>query len=181
LQKVMGRPPIFVDAGGGFGVPYRPTETELDLDLAFSRLTLGLRSVPASAGVQLWVEPGRYLVADSTVLLTRVNDAKSGRPAFVGTDAGMQTLLRPALYDAYHAIYPAGPIRPGPRRRVTVTGPICENTDLLGRDRRLPPLEIGDLLAIATVGAYGYSMSSPYNHRPRPAELLVDGGQARLI
>ncbi|MHB1932720.1 MAG: diaminopimelate decarboxylase family protein, partial [Thermoplasmata archaeon] len=105
----------------------------------------------------------------------------AGRPAFVGTDAGMQTLLRPALYGAYHAIYPAGPARRGARRRVTVTGPICENTDLLGRDRRLPPLEIGDLLAVATVGAYGYSMSSPYNNRPRPAEVLVEDGRARLI
>ncbi len=181
LQRVMGRPPTFADAGGGLGVPYRPTETELNLDLAISRLVLGLRSAASPADVQLWMEPGRYLVADSTVLLGTVTDTKPGRPAFVGTDAGMQTLLRPALYGAYHAIYPAGPVRPGTRRRVTVTGPICENTDLLGRDRRLPPLEVGDLLAVATAGAYGYSMASPYNNRPRPAEVLVDGGRARLI
>ena len=181
LERVMGRPPIFVDAGGGLGVPYRPTERELDLEAAVSGLVLGLRSAPSPDSFQLWMEPGRYLVADSTVLLARVSDMKPGRPAFVGTDAGMQTLLRPALYGAYHAIYPAGPARPGTRRRVTVTGPICENTDLLGRDRRLPPLEIGDLLAVATVGAYGYSMSSPYNNRPRPAEVLVEDGRARLI
>lgn len=180
IQRRLDRPPLFADAGGGLGVPYRPSELPLDIEKATSGLALGLRAT-APASFPLWMEPGRYLVADSTVLLCRVTDTKPGRPMFVGTDAGMQTLLRPALYGAYHAIYAAGPTRPGTRQRTTITGPVCENTDVLGTDRKLPPLSPGDLLAVATAGAYGYAMASQYNNRPRPAEVIIEGGEARLI
>jgi diaminopimelate decarboxylase len=125
-------------------------------------------------------EPGRYLVADSTVLLTRVTHVKEGRPLLVGVDAGMQTLLRPALYQAVHPVHPVGGSG-GPIRTMNLVGPVCENTDVLARDRRLGTPKVGDLYAIGNAGAYGFSMSSQYNTRPRPAELLVTNGRAIVI
>jgi len=174
----------FVDAGGGFGVPYRPGEAPLDIGRVAVRLTEGIRGGlgPGAAGPlpRLCNEPGRYLLADSTVLLTRVTHIKAGRVPFVGVDAGMHTLLRPALYQAYHPIQTLGP--PGTARAtVTVVGPVCENTDVLALRRSLPRLAVGDVIAITNAGAYGFSMSSQYNTRPRPAELLVRDGQAHVI
>lgn len=181
VQAATGRAVAFADAGGGFGVPYRPGEEALDLDAVAEGLCGSLRAaLGPTPTAQLWNEPGRYLVADSTVLLTRVSHVKAGAPPFVGVDAGMQTLLRPALYGAYHEVYPVAP-RPGPRRRVHITGPVCENTDMLARSRNLPPLRVGDLLAIGQAGAYGFTMSSQYNTRPRPAEVLVGPHGARCI
>lgn len=181
VTAVTGRPVAFVDAGGGLGVPYRPGERALDLNEVATGLTKGLRErAGPEPAFELWSEPGRYLVADSTVLVTRVAHIKAGRPPYVGVDAGMQTLLRPALYDAYHEIYPLRP-RPGRPLRVHVTGPVCENTDMLARSRRLPPLENDDLLAIGNAGAYGFAMASQYNTRPRPAEILVGPHGARVI
>lgn len=172
----------FLDAGGGLGVPYRPTERPLDPSRAARRLTEGLRESVELNGrpITLMNEPGRFLVADSTVLLTRVTHVKTGPTPKVGVDAGMHTLLRPALYGAYHPIYPVVS-RPGPARRVEVVGPVCENTDVLARGRRMPIPRVGDLLAIGNVGAYGFSMSSQYNTRPRPAELLVGPGGVHTI
>ena len=126
--------------------------------------------------VRLLVEPGRWLVAESTVLLTRVS-AVAGRRA--GIDAGLNTLLRPALYDAYHHVSNLdGSGRP--RREVTLVGPICETADVLAEDREMAEPRRGDLLAIHTAGAYGAVMASRYNGRPLPGEVLVDDG-ARLI
>jgi diaminopimelate decarboxylase len=173
----------FLDAGGGFGVPYRPGERALDLPLVAERLTDALaRALGAFSGSRptLCHEPGRYLLADTTVLLTRVTHVKQATPLLVGVDAGMQTLLRPALYGAYHPIHPVRP-RAGPRRTVNVVGPVCENTDVLAARRRLVEPEVGDLYAIGNAGAYGFSMASQYNTRPRPAEVLVDGGRAQTI
>ncbi|MCI4322693.1 MAG: diaminopimelate decarboxylase [Thermoplasmata archaeon] len=182
VRRVTGQTPRFADAGGGLGVPYRSTERPLDLDDAAARLTTALRREgEPTDGLELWNEPGRYLVADSTVLICRVTHVKEGSPPIVGTDAGMQTLLRPALYGAYHEIYPVAGYGKGPGRAVTLTGPICENTDILGRGRRLPSLAPGDLLAVGTAGAYGFSMASQYNTRPRPAEVLVGSRGARVI
>jgi diaminopimelate decarboxylase len=133
------------------------------------------------------VEPGRYLVAESTVLLTRVTAVQ---PPFVGVDAGMHTLPRPALYDAHHHVTSLaereapereGPEREGRERTVHVVGPICETADVLARDRALPDPRRGDLLAVHTVGAYGHVMASRYNGRPLPGEVLVDGGDARVV
>jgi diaminopimelate decarboxylase len=173
----------FLDAGGGFGVPYRPDERALDLP----RVAAGLTDALAAAlgpkfGTRpaLCHEPGRYLLADTTVLLTRVTHVKRASPLLVGVDAGMQTLLRPALYGAYHPVHPVRP-RTGPRRTVNVVGPVCENTDVLAARRRLVEPEIGDLYAIGNAGAYGFSMASQYNTRPRPAEVLVDRGRAQTI
>jgi diaminopimelate decarboxylase len=126
----------------------------------------------------LVAEPGRYVVADAGVLLARVTHVKPGPPRFVGLDAGMQTLLRPALYGAYHPVYPGGAPRPGSPRATAICGPVCEPRDVLAVDRLLPRLEAGDLVAVGITGAYGYAMASPYNGWPRPAEVLVRKGRA---
>ncbi|HEV2166045.1 MAG TPA: diaminopimelate decarboxylase, partial [Thermoplasmata archaeon] len=174
----------FMDAGGGFGVPYRPREPSLDLGKVARGLASGLlEGLGAPAPTKLPVlcnEPGRYLVADSTVLLTRVTHVKEGRPLLVGVDAGMQTLLRPALYGAYHPVHPVGTSR-APFRTTSLVGPVCENTDVLAADRRLREPGIGDLFAFGNAGAYGFSMSSQYNTRPRPAEVLISEGRPIVI
>jgi diaminopimelate decarboxylase len=171
----------FVDVGGGFGVPYREAEPPLDLDAVAAATREALGEVDA----RLAVEPGRYVVADAGVLLTRVNTAKErgGNETGVvaGVDAGMTTLLRPAMYDAYHAIrnVDAGTDRRA-ERPVTVAGPVCETADLFCEGRPLPAPERGDLLAVGNAGAYGYEMASTYNSRPRPAEVVLDDGDASL-
>jgi diaminopimelate decarboxylase len=181
IERTVGTELGFVDGGGGFGVAYRPGEQTLTADRIAASLCNGLvTGLGAGNQPALWSEPGRYLVCDSTVLLARVSHVKQGFRRIVGLDAGMQTLLRPALYGAYHEIYPVGPRR-GPVQRVDLTGPICENTDMFARGRRLPRLEVGDLVAIGQAGAYGFAMSSQYNTRPRPAEVLVAKGRALLI
>lgn len=157
----------YVDVGGGLGVPYRPEESPLDIEA----LAAGMRRA-LPAGPELIVEPGRYLVAESTVLLVRVTSVKD---EFVGVDGGIHTLLRPALYDAYHHV--SNLSRPdADHRSSTVVGPICEAGDVLARDRQIAGPRPGDLLALHDVGAYGYAMASRYNSRPLPAEVLVDEG-----
>jgi diaminopimelate decarboxylase len=176
----------FVDVGGGFGVPYRETESPLDLGAVAEATRTALGDVDA----HLAIEPGRYVVADAGVLLTRVNTVKESAEGGVvaGVDAGMTTLLRPAMYDVYHAIRnldaadATGESDPGtrPSRPVTVAGPVCETADLFCEDRSLPEPIRGDCLALGTTGAYGYEMSSTYNSRPRPAEVVRDDGATRL-
>jgi diaminopimelate decarboxylase len=177
-----------LDIGGGFGVPYRPSERPLDLEevarIVSDALRPSVEPTPRARGeapTTLVAEPGRYLVADSTVLLARVNHVKRGPPLFVGVDAGMQTLLRPALYGAYHPVYPASPVRPGPWVAGAICGPVCEPKDVLATDRPLPAVQAGDLIAIGIVGAYGYSMAFDYNGWPRPAEVLVRNGTPYVI
>jgi diaminopimelate decarboxylase len=127
------------------------------------------------------LEPGRFIVAQAGCLLTTVLYVKrNGGRTFVITDAGMNDLIRPALYHAYHSIVPVRP-RAGRSRKVDVVGPVCETGDFFARDRAMPPLEPGDLLAILDAGAYGISLSSNYNARPRPAEILVEGRKTRVI
>ncbi|GAB6860095.1 diaminopimelate decarboxylase [Haloplanus litoreus] len=172
----------FVDVGGGFGVPYRETEPPLDLSAVADATREALGDVDAD----LAVEPGRYVVADAGVLLTRVNTVKpvddAGAdgtvPVVAGVDAGMTTLLRPAMYDAYHAIRNLTDTRP--ERPVTVAGPVCETADLFCEGRSLPTPRRDDVLAIGNAGAYGYEMASTYNSRPRPAEVVLEGEGARL-
>jgi diaminopimelate decarboxylase len=130
---------------------------------------------------RLLVEPGRFLVAQAGALVTRVLQIKrSGKKTFVICDAAMNDLIRPALYQAHHEIVPVRP-RAGKARAVDVVGPVCETGDFFARDRKLAPVEPGDLLALLDTGAYGMAMSSNYNTRPRPAEVLVEGAKARLI
>jgi diaminopimelate decarboxylase len=125
-------------------------------------------------------EPGRALVASCGILVTRVVYTKITREKFfVVVDAGMTDLLRPSLYEAYHQIVPVVQ-REGEWQMGDVVGPICESGDFLAKDRRLPPLQRGDLLAVMTAGAYGFVLASNYNARPRPAEVMVDGVQTHL-
>jgi diaminopimelate decarboxylase len=128
------------------------------------------------------VEPGRFVVCDSTVLLGRVHHIKrTEKKTFVGTDIGMNTILRPALYGAYHHLYVAKRPLDTAGSVVTVTGQVCENTDVLAKDRLLPPVEIGDVIVVMNAGAYGFSMSSQYNSRPKAVEVLVNEGHAEII
>lgn len=167
-----------LDMGGGLGVPYgdgTKQATPRQYGEALVRTLEGL-------DVKVLVEPGRLLVANAGVLLSRVLLRKQGQGArrFVVIDAGMNDLLRPALYQAHHEIEPVGRPRPG-SEVVDVVGPVCESADVLASRRRLPPLAAGDLLVLRTAGAYGMAMASQYNARPRPAEVLVDGGSWRII
>jgi diaminopimelate decarboxylase len=174
--RAEGAPIRYLDAGGGLPVPYRD-EPEPDLG------TYGaiLRAAAGSLGdVELLVEPGRFLVAASGTLLTRVLYRKqAGEKQFVICDAGMTELLRPSHYDAYHRIEAvretAGTIV------ADVVGPVCETGDFLALDRSVPDVGPGDLLAIHTVGAYGAVMSSHYNARPRAAEVMVDAGRWAVV
>ncbi|QSG07225.1 diaminopimelate decarboxylase [Halapricum desulfuricans] len=169
----------FLNVGGGLGVPYRPDEEPLDLDSVAAATREAVGELDATLGI----EPGRYVVADAGVLLTTVNTVKpTPETTVVGVDAGMTTLVRPAMYDAYHEIRTLAPDA-DERGSVaaTIAGPICETADVLGRDRELPGPERGDVLAIGNAGAYGYEMASNYNSRPRPAVVsLEENGRARL-
>jgi diaminopimelate decarboxylase len=162
----------FVSVGGGFGVPYHPDNSPLDLEAVAD----ATREAYGDCDAQLAIEPGRYLVADAGVLLTTVTTVKpTEETTVVGVDAGMTTLLRPALYDAYHEIRSLAPDSVEREKKTClVAGPICETADVLGSDRSLPAPEHEDLLAIGNGGAYGYEMASQYNSRPRPAVVTVN-------
>lgn len=159
-----------LDLGGGLGIPNAAGEA-LDLDALDHHLAALRRRLP---GLALWLEPGRYLVARAGVLLARVTQTKGkGASRFVGIDAGMNSLVRPALYDAAHPIVNLSRLDAPLEDEVTVVGPICESGDVLGR-LRLPRCEEGDVLLIADAGAYGAAMSSRYNLREPADEVLLD-------
>ncbi|MDH4123627.1 MAG: diaminopimelate decarboxylase [Thermoplasmata archaeon] len=173
----------FVNIGGGFGVPYKPGDEDLDIERVAQEVTERFKGQFESSSnpPYLYAEPGRYLVCDSTVLLSRVHAVKFTGKKFVGIDAGMNILLRPALYGAYHQMYVVNKLDVQKREKVNVVGQVCENSDILAKDRDLPFIEEGDLIAILNAGAYGYSMSSNYNTRPRAGELLLNNGEEFLI
>jgi diaminopimelate decarboxylase len=165
----------YIDAGGGLGIDYETTAPSI-LDWVST-----IAPKIHAAGFSLVLEPGRSIVGQAGVLLTRVVYTKEqGEKQFVIVDAGMADLIRPALYQAYHPIFP---VIDSPRTslKVDVVGPICETSDFLARDRWLPGLTRHDLLAILHSGAYGYAMSSNYNGHLRPAEVLVEGDRFRVI
>ncbi len=172
-----GIPLSYVDLGGGFGVGY-------DGSRGLTPDQLAQVVVPAlrDRGLRLLLEPGRSIVGEAGVLLTRVLYVKeAGGKTFAITDAGMTELLRPSHYDGWHHIE-AVRARPGaPVAPVEVVGPVCESGDFLARDRSMPVPEPGELLAVATSGAYGFAMASNYNARPRPAEVLVEAGRVHLV
>jgi diaminopimelate decarboxylase len=167
-----------LDMGGGLGVPYGAGPEPASPQQYGEALVRALRWL----SVQVLVEPGRLLVANAGVLLSRVLLRKQGHGArrFVVIDAGMNDLMRPALYGAHHDVEPVGKPRRG-TEVVDVVGPVCESADVMARRRRLPRLEAGELLVLRTAGAYGMSMASQYNARPRPAEVLVSGRSWRVI
>ena len=169
-----------VDVGGGLGIPYDDARPRPPDPAAYG---LALRRALHRFDGELLVEPGRVLVGNAGVLLTRVLYLKrNGRRTFVVVDAAMNDLIRPALYGAHHHIEPvAAPRRGAPGTVCDVVGPVCESTDALARGRRLPELRPDDLLAVRSAGAYGFAMSSNYNARPRAAEVLVHGDRARLV
>jgi diaminopimelate decarboxylase len=188
LRK-QGHPISVLNMGGGFGINYRKQEAQPAS--AFAEVI-----VPAvkKAGCRLVLEPGRFIVGNAGILLSRVlYNKESGGKHFLIQDAAMNDLIRPTLYDSFHRIWPIAPIEgfPSPPEdyeveipgtiKTDVVGPVCESGDFLAKDRRLPPMRRGDLLATFSAGAYGMAMSSNYNARPRAAEVLVDGATHRLI
>ena len=170
----------FVDAGGGLGIDYHGGG-EFAGGQGGTICGCG-RKRPPGLEVRLLVEPGRFLIAQAGALLARVLYVKrNGAKTFVITDAGMNDLIRPALYQAWHEILPV--IRDPEAKScvVDLVGPVCESGDFFARDRTMPEVKEGDLVAILDAGAYGMSLSSNYNSRPRPAEVMVKGKGARLI
>ena len=165
-----------LDLGGGFGIRYAE-EQPLD----FAALGRGLAERLRATPYRLILEPGRALVGNAGILVTRVLYVKRNRQKnFIVVDAGMNDLMRPTLYGSYHEIIPVHE-HPGDRLQADVVGPLCETGDFLAQDREMPDVEPGELLAILDAGAYGFVLSSNYNTRPRPAEILVQASQAELI
>jgi len=185
IHETVGIDFNFIDFGGGIKVPYKPEEKEVDLETFSSKLTGFFKEKIAECSLgtpEFWLEPGRYMVAEAGILLTRVNTLKSiGPKRFAGVDAGFNTLVRPAMYGSYHHILVANKLNELLTGKYDVVGPICESGDALARERMLPNLSERDLLAVLNAGAYGFSMSSQYNSRPRPAEVLVNDGEYELI
>jgi diaminopimelate decarboxylase len=176
--RARGIPIRRLDLGGGLGVRYGE-EGPADVR-AFAAL---VRRATAGAGLDLVLEPGRFLVAEAGVLVASVIYLKeAGGRRFLVLDAGMNTLVRPAMYGARHAVAPVRKPRAEDEiLRMDVVGPICESSDIFGRDYRLPRLGPGDLVVFRTAGAYGMVMASDYNSRPSPAEVLVDGARFALV
>ncbi len=169
----------YIDAGGGLGISYQGAQKSFEKQIAaYARAVIApLRGM----NLHLLLEPGRSIVGPAGVLLTRVLYRKTNnRKRFLIVDAAMNDLVRPSLYGAYHEIVPVS--RESRKTEITdVVGPICETGDFFARDRKLPLVNEGDLLALLDVGAYGYVLGSNYNSRGRAAEVLVDGAKARLI
>ncbi|PYN61684.1 MAG: diaminopimelate decarboxylase [Candidatus Rokuibacteriota bacterium] len=167
-----------VDVGGGLGIRYRAETPPTHQEYA-TVLLPALREL----GVTVLLEPGRSIVGNAGLLLTRVLYRKdTGEKKFVIIDAAMNDLIRPPLYDAYHEIRPVNEARlGGPVETVDVVGPVCESGDFVAKDRELAQAQEGDLLAIMSAGAYGFAMSSNYNTRPRAVEVLVDGDSYTIV
>jgi diaminopimelate decarboxylase len=177
----------YLDVGGGLGVIYEnalrvapDTEPASGLALAPGRVAQLLLAPLAEFDCEILFEPGRALAATSGALIAAVLYTKESQgKKFIVVDAGMSDLIRPSLYQAYHQIVPVR-LRPGEEQTCDVVGPICESGDFLAKERNLPAVQRGDLLAVMTAGAYGFSLSSNYNARPRPAEVIIDGETVRL-
>lgn len=177
-----GLPINSVDVGGGLGIEYHSDHSFNPEEKIRQYATAMLKALRPIENLQLLLEPGRFIVAQAGALVTRVLYVKkNGKKTFAVTDAGMNDLIRPALYQAHHDIVPVVRRKGARRKTVDVVGPVCETGDFFARDRELPELKPGDLIAILDAGAYGLSLSSNYNSRPRPAEVLVEGKRARLI
>jgi diaminopimelate decarboxylase len=174
----------FINVGGGFGIPYTDEEGELDLEHAFKLVGEIFHYYVKRAEVgepELAIEPGRYIVGNTGVLLSRVTHVKHSYRNYIGTDASMSTLLRPSLYKAFHRVWLDKKSELNKEKKYLICGQVCENSDIHPQERWLPEPEEGDLAVILDAGAYGYAMASNYNNRTRPAEVLVDKGQVTVI
>lgn len=184
VHKEVGVNFEFIDFGGGFGIPYTPEEEVLDLE-TFTTDIINLFKEKLDEydleDIQMRVEPGRFIVGDASILLTRVNTIKESYRKFAGVDCGFNTLLRPTMYGSYHHIVVANKMDQENVEEIDIAGNVCESGDLFARDRPLPKLEEGDLLAILNAGAYSFSMSSQYNSRLKPAEILVKDDEVDII
>jgi diaminopimelate decarboxylase len=172
----------FIDFGSGFKVAYQDGDVGTDVLELGRKVTRSFNDFCTRYGrqLELRIEPGKYLVSESGTLLTQVNVVKrTPTTTFAGVNSGLNHLIRPMMYDAYHHIVNVSNPQ-GPEKKYTVVGYICE-TDTFGSDRMLSEVREGDILAFKNAGAYGYSMASNYNSRPRPAEVLVVNGKAHLI
>ena len=172
----------FISMGGGFGIPYKDNEIPINFDRLFSKLSdifyktyKNRMDSPA-----FWIEPGKSIIGDTGIILSKVTGVKKSYKNFIGIDAGMETLMRPALYGAYHRIYKIGN-HENDKDTFDFTGQICENTDRIAIDRPFPNVNEGDIISIMDVGAYGYSMSHNFNTRPRAAEILIEKESTKLI
>jgi diaminopimelate decarboxylase len=175
----------FINFGGGLGVPYTLNEEELNINEYSDRLVslfkTGINRFKLGDPV-FCIEPGRYIVCDAGILLTRVTAVKvTPFKKFVGVDAGFNLLIRPAMYGSYHHILVANRLNDKDEELYDIAGPLCESGDIFARDRKLPKIMEGDLLAILNTGAYGFCMSSQYNSKPRCSEVLVNKGKYALI
>jgi diaminopimelate decarboxylase len=175
----------FNDFGGGLGIPYHPKEEPLDLNLYKEIVLKRFKETINSMGIdepEFKIEPGRYISAEASILLTQINTIKdNGFKLFAGVDAGFNTLIRPAFYNSYHHIIPCNKYKNKKQVKYEIAGPICESGDILGKERELPELNEEDFLAILDTGAYGHVMSSQYNSRTRPAEILIRNNKAFKI
>lgn len=175
-----------VNLGGGLGIPYKPDAEEFPPEelatKVVSTIEESLKPQELSEP-KLVLEPGRFIVSDASLLLGRVGYVKEKEksPDWISIDAGMNALIRPALYDSYHHIEAANKVEAEKTETVNVAGPLCESGDYLGKDRKLPPIERGDVLAIYDVGAYGLSMSSQHTATTRPAMVMVNSGRAEIV
>ncbi len=178
----IGAKPEFIDIGGGFGVPYEDEEEPLNIDFTAKLIgeVIAEKADKFNLGTpELKLEPGRFLVANAGYLIAKVTGIKKSYKTFVGVDAGINTLIRPALYGAKHRSYIYGKDKSD--GFYNICGQICENSDIFDKHVYLPEAEEGDLLIFRDAGAYGYVMSSNYNNRPRPAEVIIESGKPRQI
>jgi len=178
----LGIKPEFIDIGGGQGVPYYDDEPELNVDLMaklISEIIIERCKKYKFGSPQLILEPGRYLAANAGFLIAKVTGIKNGYKKFVGLDAGMNTLVRPSLYGAFHRseVYD----KTENTETINLCGQICENSDIFSKNIPFPKVEVGDLVIFRECGAYAYAMASTYNSRLRPAEVLIDNKNIKLI
>ncbi|MGZ3839814.1 MAG: diaminopimelate decarboxylase [Flavisolibacter sp.] len=170
----------FIDLGGGFKVPYQEGDSETDIDLLAKKVAELFSAHPAAKSLQVWFEPGKFLVSECGYFITRVNVMKqTPAAAFVSVDSGFNHLIRPMFYDAYHRIENVSHPE-GEKKKYSVVGNICE-TDTFAWDRQLNEVREGDCLVFYNAGAYGFEMSSNFNSRFKPAEILVKGEESLLI
>ncbi|MFX1420344.1 MAG: diaminopimelate decarboxylase [Promethearchaeota archaeon] len=175
----------FIDFGGGIGIPYHPNTPPIDLNKYCEIIIDNFKKIIEKGNIGepfLYIEPGRYISGESSIILTQINTIKdNGFKLFAGIDAGFNTLIRPTLYGSYHHIITCNEKSKEKTLIYDIAGPICESGDILGKERELPELGEGNYLAILDAGAYGFTMSSSYNSRPRPAELLINEGNIYRI